>query len=105
MQCDSPEAYLNRLARATGLQNCAFATGSEDGSFFGAYPFGNAILSRHSLSGVRRQVLGVTPADLSLGGQTRTSADLEPRAALAALIELPDGKSFGICSTHLDHKV
>ena len=101
----SPEAYLNRLALATGLPNCAFATGSEDGSFFGAFPFGNAILSRHALSGVSRRVLGVTAEDLSLGGQTRTSADLEPRAALAALVDLPGGASLGVCSTHLDHKV
>jgi len=100
---DREESYLRRLSKATGLPHCAFACANEEGSFFGAIPFGNAILSRHPLRDVRRHVMGVTRADLTLGGQARTEADLEPRAALAAVVELPGG-AVGVCSTHLDHK-
>lgn len=101
--CDAPEDYFNRLGDATGLQHCAFATANKDGSFFGAIPFGNAILSRHRLRDVRRLILAVTPGDLTLGAQERTMADLEPRSALAAVVELP-GCEVGVCCTHLDHK-
>ena len=75
----------------------------EDGSFFGAFPFGNAILSRQPLTRVDSQILAVSRADLSLGAQTRTDQDLEPRVAVAAVVELPGGGTLGVCCTHLDH--
>jgi endonuclease/exonuclease/phosphatase family metal-dependent hydrolase len=100
----APEAYLNRFSSATGLPHLAYVAASETGSFFGAFPFGNAILSRHPLRDVQHRILQVSTADLTLGGQARTEADLEPRAALSARVELPGGGTLGVCSTHLDHK-
>lgn len=100
---EDPEAYLNRLVHATGLSHFTFAAANEMGSFFGKYPFGNAILSRYPLTSKSSVILQVTPEDLTLGGQKRTPSDLEPRAAVAATIMLPN-TAIGVCSVHLDHK-
>lgn len=108
--------YLHRLAAALGLPHCVFGAavgeGVEpeplplpfEGSFFGQYPFGNAILSRFPLADVRRTLLRVTPEDLDLGNQARTTADLEHRQCTSALVQLPDGGCVGVCVSHLDHK-
>ena len=65
-------------------------------SFFGQYPFGNAILSRFELAEVRHILLPVYPPDLALGGQPRTTEDLEDRQLTTAHVMLPDGRAIGV---------
>ena len=104
--------YLCRLAAALDLPFSTFcgAAGADAEpvafrkSFFGQYPFGNAILSRHELSDVRHELLRVGPADLTVGTQSRTEDDLEYRGVITARVSLPNGGSLGVCVTHLDHK-
>ena len=104
--------YLRRMAEALGLTHFAYgaAAGADAEptpfrrSFFGQYPFGNAILSRHELADVRCATMQVGPADLTLGDQPRTENDLEDRQLLSARVMLPDGCCMGVCVTHLDHK-
>lgn len=114
---DSQHNYLRRLADALEMPHVAFgaAVGTEDEpvpfrrSFFGQLPFGNAILARHELIDIKHAVLRVGPSDIEdarrLGGQQRTSDDLEDRAVTTARVVLPDGGGcLGVCVTHLDHK-
>lgn len=96
-------SYLARLSEALSMPHVAFGSASTTG-FFGNYNFGNAVLSRHALSDVRHERLELQPGDLTLGGQQRTEADLEPRSATLARVRLSDGQSLGVCVTHLDHK-
>jgi len=99
------EAFLARLSSELELPHVAFGAATLTRSFFGVVPFGNAILSKHRMSRVRRVVATSTGADLQLGGQPRTSQDLEDRGLLMACIELPGGApTLGIACTHLDHK-
>ena len=100
---DESSSYLARLSEALSMPHVAFGSASRSG-FFGKYNFGNAVLSRHALSGVRHKLLDLQPGDLTLGGQQRTEADLEPRSATVARVRLPGGQSLGVCVTHLDHK-
>ena len=98
------EAFLNRLADALELPHFAFGAATMTRSFFGKCGFGNAILSKHVLSSVRRAVAVSTEADLYLGGQKRTHQDLEDRGCLLAIVELPCGVRLGMACAHLDHK-
>lgn len=101
---DSPTTYVARLAAALRMPHHAFFAGTETGSFFGRFPFGNCILSKFELIDVCGELLRVSDADLTLGGQERTPKDLEDRAVLTAKVALPVGGTFGIAVTHLDHK-
>ena len=54
---------------------------------------------------MRHAILRVTDADLTLGGQSRTPADLEDRGATTARVQIPGVPGgLGIVVTHLDHK-
>ena len=102
-----------RLAAALEMPHLAFGAAAGDGdapgepfcsSFFGHYPFGNCILSRHALADVRHVRLRVSPPDLTVGSQPRTPWDLEHRSVITARVLLPDGYMLGVCAAHLDHK-
>jgi endonuclease/exonuclease/phosphatase family metal-dependent hydrolase len=81
--------HLGRLADKLGLPHVAFGSATEEGSFCGRFPFGNAILSRYELADVRHERLRVImPDDLTLGGQSRTMDDLQDRACTSARVVL-----------------
>ena len=101
---DERATHLSRLSAALGLPHRTFGAANE-GGFFGRFPFGNCILSRYELADVRHAILRVTDADLTLGGQSRTTADLEDRGATTARVQIPGvAGGLGIAVTHLDHK-
>jgi endonuclease/exonuclease/phosphatase family metal-dependent hydrolase len=80
---DEAESLLMRLSQAAELPHVAYGAASE-GAFFGRYPFGNAILSRHALQDVRRLVLPLQDGDLTLARRRRPVA-LSPRRLLHLL--------------------
>jgi len=72
---------LERLRAHLDLEFCTFGAATERG-FFGAVPFGNAILSRFPLDDIGHTVMHPEPGDLTLGIQKRTPDDLEVRFLL-----------------------
>jgi endonuclease/exonuclease/phosphatase family metal-dependent hydrolase len=101
---DPAATALARLSGALRLKHCVFGVANE-GGFFGPFPFGNAILSRYELVDVRHELMRVTDADLTLGAQSRTRADLEDRGVTTARVLLPGGAgALGVAVVHLDHK-
>ena len=99
---DAADTLLQRLSEAVALPHLVYGAASE-GGFFGRHPFGNAVLSRLPLHDVRHEPLRLRDGDLTLGGQERTVANLEPRAATLARVDLGEGRWVGVCVTHLDH--
>ena len=76
-------AHLHRLADALGLKHIAFVMANDQGFFGRGVPFGNAILSRYPFDDTAELIMRpAVPADLTLGEQSRTVQDLEPRSAL-----------------------
>lgn len=120
----SSNAYLPLLAREVGLPNWEYGFADEDGSSFGAVPFGNAILSHHPIEVCHRVQLKEIEGDIELGNQARDC--VEPRQALVSTInigkisfekeerrglegieketDVPPCPKLTICATHLDHK-
>eukprot|EP00854_Cymbomonas_tetramitiformis_P018794 gene18794-22451_t len=103
------DTYLTRLASSAGFEYAVFAEATREG-FFGAFGFGNAILSRYPLLGVQTKRLEAEAGDINLGDQVREY--VEGRSAVSATVEVPlprgiPGAEVGllaVCCTHLDHK-
>eukprot|EP00976_Prorocentrum_cordatum_P099514 1191869-Prorocentrum_minimum.AAC.4 len=52
-ESDQSITHLRRLAERLDMPHVEYRASITSGSFFGEFPFGNAILSRHQLLGVR----------------------------------------------------
>ena len=69
--CAVADSYLHRLAAALGMPHVAFVEAERAKCFFGAAPFGNAVLSRRPFVDAGHLVLAPDPGDVRLGGQRR----------------------------------
>ena len=95
-------SYLERLADRAGAVDYRFAEAERDLSFFGAVPFGSAILSKEPIEASEKIFMPSTPEDTQLGDQERDV--VESRGGLWARIRLDDGRPLTVATTHLDHK-
>ena len=99
--CAVADSYLHRLAAALGMPHVAFVEAERAKCFFGAAPFGNAVLSRRPFVDAGHLVLAAEPGDVRLGGQRRD--DVESRGVVWAAVEVGDER-VGFAAAHLDHK-
>ena len=96
----SAAPYLQKVANILGM-DVAFGEAEKDLCYFGAVPFGSAILTKGSLEDVSRIVMTSTDEDALLGDQARDFA--ESRGAISATICV-GGRRITVATTHLDHK-
>eukprot|EP00959_Pyramimonas_sp_CCMP1952_P475261 9504089-Pyramimonas_sp.AAC.3 len=89
-ESDQSITHLRRLAERLDMPHVEYRASITSGSFFGEFPFGNAILSRHQLLGVRvlTEQIGNTRRKAD---RVRDRADLQDRGLLTATVVLPCG--------------
>ena len=69
--CAKGQSYLERLAVGLGMPHVAFVEAERAKCFFGAAPFGNAILSKRPFVDAGHVALTSEPGDAGLGDQPR----------------------------------
>lgn len=95
-------SYLERLSRALEMPHFRHVEAERDLCYFGAVPFGCAILSRHDVVEWQSTVMHSTPEDAQLGNQPRDFA--ESRAAIWATVRCTGLADLVVATTHIDHK-
>ncbi|KAH8072537.1 hypothetical protein JL720_11099 [Aureococcus anophagefferens] len=98
--CAVADSYLHRLAAALGMPHVAFVEAERAKCFFGAAPFGNAVLSRRPFVDAGTSCSPRSPATAP---RRQRRDDAESRGVVWAAVEVGDER-VGFAAAHLDHK-